>query len=381
MPYEIKLENLPVGVAVSAAKSGEKVAVQYRGIATSEDGELLVRYLGFADSLLAAIAQVGPQIRASQVDNLAAIIRTDKSATVYVNELKLITSCRPARTVPRGEALTKDDIIELREAEFEGVTIPSDAGTLLICSSGWRKGIFFDFGPLCPDLKTPREYSPWQKLGEILARMFFQERFAITHEDWSALFAAHWFPFAGLRNDSIDKLLSHVRTGWGVQDLLPEFEKEISSKVDGFAESWSSNPTFLDHMQLLRCAVDRFQAGDYASCLSIIVPKIEGLIRSHHIRTASPGGRGQSELADVAVASLINDPYSLLLPQRFHEYLRTCYFASFDESSAQIPFSRNSVGHGVARDQQFNVESALIAILVCHQLYYCISTPKSHRSN
>lgn len=42
MPFSITLENVPAGICMSAARGGETVSVQYKGLATSEDGELLI---------------------------------------------------------------------------------------------------------------------------------------------------------------------------------------------------------------------------------------------------------------------------------------------------------------------------------------------------
>lgn len=381
MPHEISLEMLPAGISLHAARGGETIAVQFKGVATSEDGELMIRYLSFADDLLSKVAASGVKIRQSQIDTLAAILRADRTATVWINELELITTCRPARSIRKGEPLFKDDIIDISDARFKGIEVPNDAGVLLICSSGWRKGVFFDFGPLNQSEQVVRDYELWRVLGQIVARLFFQERFAISNQDWAALLAARWFPFAGLSNKSIEDLLTHVRAGWGVTELLPAFRDELMEKVDRFIESWKSNAAFQNHMQLLSQSVERFKAADYLSCASIVYPRIEGLLRSHHISAAIPGGRGQMALTESAVSSLVENPYSLLLPQRFQEYLQTCIFASFDEDAGAIPFSRNSVSHGIAAESEFNLESAVIALLVCHQLFYCFPAARDAADN
>jgi hypothetical protein len=236
--------------------------------------------------------------------------------------------------------------------------------------------VFFDFGPIVQPEPVVRDYDLWKVLGQILARLSFQERFAISNQDWTALFAVRWFPFAGLRNQSIEALLGHVRAGWGVQELLPAFKDELLEKIDRFVGSWKTNAAFQSHTQLLDRAVERFKAADYVSCASILYPRIEGLLRSHHISGTISGARGQKALTESAVSSLVDNPYSLLLPQRFQEYMRTCLSASFDEDAGAIPFSRNSVSHGVAVESEFNLESAIIALLVCHQLFYCFPISK-----
>jgi hypothetical protein len=372
MPHEVTLDLLPAGITVSAGREGETVSVQYRGVATTEDGEQLVRYLGFADEFLAKIATSGVRVLPSLVDNLAVIIRRNRTATVYVNELNLVSSVRVSCAIRAGQAVRKDDIVDFGECRFDGIDIPADSGVILLCSAGWRRGVLFDFGPLDTRSDNQRDYNIWEEFGGIITRLHFQERFAITNDDWSALFAKRWFPFAGLCGKSIDNLLGHVRAGWGVESLVPAYRIELQNKISGFLESWKTHDAYEDHVQILERAVERFRAEDYVSCTSILYPRIEGILRSHHLRASLPGDRKQQTLAECAVESKVGNPYSLLLPQRFHEYLRTCFFASFDEEAGTIPLSRNSVGHGVASESEFNLESAIIALLVCHQLFYCV---------
>jgi hypothetical protein len=128
MPHEITLEMLPAGICLTAVRRGETAAVQFQGVATSEDGELLIRYLRFADDFLTRVAASSVNIKPSQIDNVVAIVRADKTATVYINELDLITTCRPARPIRKGEPIFKDDIIDISDARFAGIEVPNDAG-------------------------------------------------------------------------------------------------------------------------------------------------------------------------------------------------------------------------------------------------------------
>ena len=72
---------------------------------------------------------------------------------------------------------------------------------------------------------------------------------------------------------------------------------------------------------------------------------------------------------DSAVTEQVENAQSLLLPQRFKGYLEDVYFANFDVPQETIPLSRNSVGHGVARASDFAMKSAVLGILIVHQLF------------
>jgi len=68
----------------------------------------------------------------------------------------------------------------------------------------------------------------------------------------------------------------------------------------------------------------------------------------------------------------------LLLPHRFAAYLRDIYFANFNPVAQDIDVSRHSVAHGVATASDFNQKSAVLGILVIHQLFYFL---ENHREN
>jgi len=380
VPHEIKLDMLPGGIALQAAKKDERALIQCAGIATSEDGELLIRYLEFAGRMLDQLREHGHSFARSQVDNFLAIIRRDQTTTVYVNELQLVSKVRVARDVEAGTSVFKDDIVDIAEARFDGITIPDDAGVIVVISDGWRKAVLFDFAPL-GSTPTARHYDIWPMLGQLLARLGYQELFSISDNDWKALFACRWFPFVGLSNSIIGNLLGHVRAGWGASELLSEIKAELLTKLDRFLGAWKSKQEFSSHVQLLERAAERFKAEDYASCTALVFPRIEGLMRAHHAIAAPSEPRTQSSLSSNAVASLADNPYSLLLPIRFQEYLKDVFFAKFDETQQNIPISRNSIGHGVASAADYNLETAMLGLLICHQLFHSFPPNSTSRGS
>src|SRR5205823_6472664 len=138
------------------------------------------------------------QLNPSQVDHLVAVIRRDRTATVYVNELTVILSTMVGRTIKPGERVSKNDIVDIAAMEFEGITVPDDAAVVVVFSIGWRKGLFYDFSPLHPKENIRRTSRLSGLLGQCYAHVLCQERFSILESEWEALFKAKWFPFAGL---------------------------------------------------------------------------------------------------------------------------------------------------------------------------------------
>jgi hypothetical protein len=195
-----------------------------------------------------------------------------------------------------------------------------------------------------------------------------------VEEDWEALFAASLFPFAGLRNETIDKVLVYVRHKWPVEELAGDIVAEVKQSIPAFLESWERHPVFVPHMEILRCAARHIDQNDPISAVGLLLPRIEGLLRTHHLALGRTDQPKQSNLADSAVASIPHHA-SLLLPQRFSEYLQRVFFANFDSKSppcdSNISISRHSVAHGVAPPAGLTLIQAAIGFLVLHQLFYC----------
>ena len=179
MPVEIDLGTAPAGYAVSSARASETVSVQFREFTSTEDGQHFIQRLeGLPNDIL---QKLPTPIPASKVDHMLALCHRDGTATVYVNELEFRASVRwrGSRSVDAGEAVTKDDFVDVERLEL-GVQVPQDAGALFVFSVGWRKGLFYDFGPVGGPSPRPREEDISVALGRCFCHVLFQERFRIS---------------------------------------------------------------------------------------------------------------------------------------------------------------------------------------------------------
>ena len=374
MPVEIDLGNAPAGYTLTAARPEEIVEVQFLEFTSSEDGQHFIQRLeGLPSDIL---NRIYPRIVPSQIDHMLVILRRGGTATAYINELSIRVRMRASKRVEAGEHVFKNDIIDIDRLELS-VDIPDDAGFLFVFSVGWRKGLFYDFGPIGTPSCQRREFDVQEVFGQAYCHVLFQERFSISDEEWDALFAAKWFPFSGLCNDSIDALINHVRIGWDPDDKIDDFVSEISSRASQMIEAWQNNSSFTPHMPILERAVERFLDEDFVSCTGLVFPRIEGILRTHHTSLGVSGQASCSNLTNTAVASKIKNEKCLLLPHRFAAYLRDIYFASFNPIDQDIDVSRHSVAHGVANASEFNKKSALLGLLVVHQLFYFLKSDRA----
>jgi hypothetical protein len=374
MPYEITFKDLPAGYLAAAVQEGGQAIITIREFVSSEDGDGFVTRLEGIPSQIISMLPSETRIKPSIVDHLLAIIRNDKTATVYVNELTILSDVIfKGRDINRGDPVYVDDIADILRVRFLGVEIPKDAGVLFLFSEGWRKGLFYDFKPLSSEEAHERDYDLEILLGQYYAYLGFQQLFRITDDQWNNLIAQKWFPFISLKRETIKKIISYAENGWNIDKLTDAIADEVSALIPAFLNKWERSNVFKAHFPLLKQATDRFIEKDYISATSILYPRIEGLMRTYHLGTDRNDRVTQSKLVASVLQARANErhAFSLLLPGSFRRYLEDVYFADFDPSNAEL-LSRHTVSHGVAPAEFFSLKGAVIGLLLLDQLSFYI---------
>jgi hypothetical protein len=379
VPHNVKLEGLPIGVALSSARDGEPVSVARLEFTSSEDGdEFITRLDGLPLQLLSRLPS-SPDIRPSQIDHMLILIRRDETATVFVNELQLILRVRPKRALSEGDPITPDDIATIQKLELLGIEIPPADGVLFIFSVGWRKGMFFDFQPLHSPF-APRDFDLPSQFGYHYAYLAYQDFFKIGEAQWKELFAQGWFPFISLDVATRKKILLHAQLRTPIDQDISSIVQEVSRKAPQMLERWARDPLMAQRIEVLRNGVARYIDADFVSATAILYPQVEGVMRLFHLSRRTP----ERPTFDRLVRSVVGDtdaplagPY-LLLPRMFRRYLEEVYLAGFVPGEDAKP-SRHSFAHGVASPDKFSPAQATIAILLLDQVGYFLpganSTP------
>lgn len=372
MPFEISLKNLPAGYSLSAARKGDQnVRIAFCEFLSSEDGDNFISRLdGFPSEIISHLPSSAGVIP-SQVDHLLAIIKKDKTATVYVNELDIIGEILSKRSVKAGEAIQTNDVAGIKSIKLKNVSIPSNAGFFFVFSVGWRKGIFYDFLPLSEKYGHHRNYDLEKRLATYFTYLTFQNRFKISHNAWENFFKHGWFPFIGLTDELICHITTYAENNWNIDDLIPEIRKNTPEICDRIIKRTRSNKNFSHHSKIILTAIDRFLSDDYISTSSILYPRIEGLMRSASTQNSFGKKHTQQTLIETSISATDanGSPNMLLLPEKFQTYLKEIYFCSFDPNNPQ-GLSRNTIAHGVAPLDAFTEKAAVIALLILDQLSF-----------
>lgn len=123
MPFEIFFDNLPAGYSLSAEKAGDKIKVSDCEFVSSEDDDTFINRLdGIPNDIISKLPPTSG-LKASIIDHMIVILKKDKSATVYINEIEFIGNIQVKKSVKKGEAIFADDIADIHSMVPKGVDI------------------------------------------------------------------------------------------------------------------------------------------------------------------------------------------------------------------------------------------------------------------
>jgi len=379
MPCQIQLKQIPFGIVAQSMKGPGFVKVQVIDFLTSGDGDTLTDRLEEMHRLLFPSELSPPVLMPSAIDHYLVILdpKMEKNTTLYVNELELHIEAQPQkRTCRQGQLIFTNDIVDIRRLRMlhagTTITIPPDVGFVFMFSVGWRRALFYDLSPLVPKDANPRTYDPELRLGPLYGYVMHQERVKIPAALWDALLDQRWFPFIMLKTATVKKMLEHLKENWPIDELLESIYHETREWLQENEGAWSGDSLFAPHAKILGHACERYLAEDFISSASILYPRIEGILRDHFMLVLPNEQKvTQSSLVAGAIEKNPNRPheYSPLLPYQFQKYLANIFFEPFDPKNPRN-LSRNTVGHGVAPEADFDKKGATLAVLILGQLWF-----------
>lgn len=345
---------------------GENIPIETGGFHCSSEGETFFRMVESLTVEYLSAAKMSP----SQVDNLLVVVDQTNEATIYCNEIapKALVQTKIAATA--GQPVNKTDLADVREVDL-GIDIPNDCGFVFIFSIGWRKGMLFDFAPMQPGVI--RDFDLNRALGASFAFVLASERFVLSDVEWEELIAKGWFPFIGITDHTVQRMIDFLRSDIEIDKLLPEISAQIEAIVRGAIELAQKNPDFEIHAIFIETALNRFLEGDCISAGSILYPRVEGMLRTFYKLSKAITKPKQATLLNVAFPPEFATRFatSLLRTDRFVTYLEKVIFAGFDWDNPS-GVTRHTVGHGVVNQNDLSERSVVLAFLTVHHLLFAL---------
>ncbi|MCH7686631.1 MAG: hypothetical protein IH899_08125 [Planctomycetes bacterium] len=131
-------------------------------------------------------------------------------------------------------------------------------------------------------------------LGGYYAYLMFQNNFKITDSQWDVLLKNGWFPFITLKDGTVSSMLTHVSKGWDTDDLLPQIQREVLERLPEALKSWANIKSYQPHMDFIDKAAEHLNNKDDISCISVIFPRIEGILREFQTIQGQPEKQKQA---------------------------------------------------------------------------------------
>lgn len=185
------------------------------------------------------------------------------------------------------------------------------------------------------------------------------------------------FPFIRLSERTVNKMLETSQRASFDKNFLNQVVTETKASLSIMLDNWRKHAAFIEHLPLIERACERYVDDDYISTTSILYPRIEGVMR-----TLIPPNTNIRAKPLVLVEPVMNarggkyQPYSLLLPLRFYQFLNQLLFKNFTPGG-KIEVSRHSIAHGVASAENFSAKSATLGLLILDQIHYFLPDVKN----
>ncbi len=374
MQYQIENFGL-VGYVDEKQKDG-KLLVATKDFLHSEKEPMFSRFL---EGIRAEILdKINSTIKPSQIDNLLVIINTKNQANVIINELKIKITGYPKTDIKVGDHVTENDIAHINFANIVDHKFAASDRFIFLFNIGWQRGVCFDLTPRDSAYTglSEEEFSKWLGQSSYLG---FKRRFDFSEGEWEYCLNNSFFPFIYLDKDLIHILVNLAKENSDNFDELymPHLLKVFNDDLTKLAYQWQKNPIIKAESKFIDIAIKHYKEEDYISCISVIYPRIEKILRLHSCNI-------QPHLTTLKKKSLSNSiqinfdkteyPYTPLLTERFTTYLENWFFKDFMPGKFGEPINRNTVSHGVASEQAFNRKFSVIAFMIINQLYYYLGS-------
>lgn len=314
----------------------------------------------------------------STINNCLILISKDK-AKIHIN-IPTFANLVSKKSIKKGEFLTREDIADIRKIRLKDIEIDSNFGIIYIFSYNWMKCVYFDFSPILPENLKPTKSENLSKpkdLESLFASFYsyimFPEVFRIEPEINEKILMAGWFPFIRILGRHFEEIYNYIKNNFNLSEgemkVVESFDNEM---IRNIMKSWMTKDIFKTHEKIIITGIERYIEKDYISAIHILYPRIEGIMRYVYLGTIEKSNQNKlvDKLTDIAKE---NNPDScLFLHDKFNKFLKKFYFNNFDLEKGDLDLSSNTIGHGLAKDEDLNRIKAFQAILILDQMFFYV---------
>lgn len=369
--FRVSVDTITAAFTLEAAGDGEEVNCTRAGVLYPWDGEIFYTVL---DSLLEGAIGMSLASRGLHPYAVPHLLvwqsKPDEMIVVPAQSLEVRMQVLALGNIQKGTALQEADIGRIVSLEFPGFEIPKTGTFAFLTSFGSRKALAFDFraAPMHLDKRAPA----FRQLAcRAMNGLRFRHQMQTSAEVWDKMVAKGWYFFMRLGPRHVANLTSCFSTGKNIAGIEASIVKAFSVEhVQKMMADWWDTPYMAEHRRWIEHGVHEYCQGDLISAVSVLVPRVEGVLRSIlKARGVSAPGSHLALLKKVRQYLLDKDiPIGGFFAERFVDYLDRYTLGKLDFTQAQIPFSRHSLSHGVADADLVSAVRALQVILTLDEI-------------
>ncbi|MBI5294050.1 MAG: hypothetical protein HY869_01140 [Chloroflexi bacterium] len=309
------------------------------------------------------------------LNKVLVVIKKDDRAIIYQN-FPLKFQIRAKKSVKAFELVRHDDVLDITGVEFSDAIFNLDIQNgdkfVWLFRTNWKFGLYFDFSGKLDVSMLPGE------LANCYRRLLYLELYSFLENEvrLKELLDEGWFPFIQLIGSRFQSLMNYFadekKYAFQVEKILEYFSHEEFSKL---SSNWWSNPIFNEKRDILEAGIEAYFQGTksgYINAIKTIATEIEGVIRVSYFRRF--GEKPSMQQIQQYITDLGKQKFSsvgsLGFPSLFYDYLNQSVFKGFDLESGEIPSSRHSFAHGVAKFENYSQIRAFQLLLTLDQIYF-----------
>lgn len=141
-------------------------------------------------------------------------------------------------------------------------------------------------------------------------------------------------------------------------------------KIETRLECWQIHQQLKRHAPFFAEAIDSYRNEKWASCFSVAIPRIEGMLRdAFQLNTIK-----SSVLLDALGTELRNREHerSLLFPDQLLKFCQKNIYPTTPFDNPDLPSTRHTALHGVVDYSKITRKCALTTLLLVDHLLYCM---------
>lgn len=354
-------------VPTKNVKVGDKIRIFHDFIVTDFDPQFQ-KIFNDIQTLFLKEWQIAEGVSDNKIRNFLILIRND-TAEVFINipQIRSHLKIQPSIT---NESNKKFNNFILSQIHLVGINTEFPNRLVYFFNEDNHWGLYVS-------LSNSKVYTPMKNHEVMFAFYHSHLKFQVLlHENEKLrndLFSKGWFPFYRVLGPYYIGLCNAVQNGCEPDSIETEiingFDK---TSILSMKNEWLTNDIFKKNKIFFENGIDKYLESDYFSCIHILYPRIEGMMRFIYLGEKKKPQTPDllNELKDIGDRERLDT--SMLLPALFKKYLEGFYLRGFDVPKNELDLSRHSLAHGVARDSDFTQKRAFQTIMMLDQIFQYI---------